>query len=52
MYIIKLQSSQTGQSKSVGLEVDFVYPLSQVTRRTTTTTHHQHLPEGNVLQTT
>ena len=27
--IVKLQSSLTGQSKSVGLEVDFVSPQSQ-----------------------
>ena len=31
--IVKLQSSLTVQSKSVGLEVDFVFPPSQVTNK-------------------
>ena len=30
MFIVKIQSSLTGQSKSVRLRVDFVSPLSQL----------------------
>ena len=45
---VKLQSSLTVQSKSVGLGVDFVFPPSQLTTRTTNNPH-QNLPEGKIL---